>query len=666
MCQPSKWWWGLVPLAMLWIGASAFMTPLIESELSHRARSALVQNGPVPSSVKLAIEGRDVVLEGSAASEQQRHNLVLGALEIEGVRLVVNNLKAIPETKPVVWQAMREAKTLTMSGQVAGGRARQEIIAAAKKAMPSLVVHDQMIDAPEASRVTLATTVIALGQLAKLKTGSVVLAGNVLSIKGAAIDEATAVAVTVAAAQLQPPVQVGAIEVSGPVTPVKLATTQQLSAARTIAKAKPYVWTATKAGDVVNLTGSAPSDASRSLVIANAKGESGKVRVIDQLKIADGLPASVDYAQATAFAAKQLANLRSGSVTISDGALAIEGEAVDAPAFQSLPAAVAGDLPGGLKLDRLSIVPPRVANYKWSARREGKTLTLSGYYPDEATRQAMLIAITQRFADFTIKDSTAIASGAPAGFAPAMGMGLDQLARLESGEALIVGRRFTLSGVAASAKVAAEAKVALGKLVGGMPAEAKLTVAAPSPPAPTPATAKPAPLSSNVPPAALSSPTSAMTMPPAANAPATTAGSAIPAATLGGSSVPPLTTALSTEACSAELAAAAKTGTIAFASSKALVLTASDGLIGRVVKAMKRCPAVKIEIAGHTDRTGSVGFNETLSKARAEVIRKLLVRRGVDAARVTAIGYGAARPVADNETPAGKARNRRIEFAMAQ
>lgn len=81
---------------------------------------------------------------------------------------------------------------------------------------------------------------------------------------------------------------------------------------------------------------------------------------------------------------------------------------------------------------------------------------------------------------------------------------------------------------------------------------------------------------------------------------------------------------------------------------------------------MKRCSTVKIEVAGHTDSTGSEALNERLSKARAEAIRAMLVKHGVEAARIRTAGYGAAKPVADNVTPAGKAQNRRIEFVVVE
>lgn len=71
-----------------------------------------------------------------------------------------------------------------------------------------------------------------------------------------------------------------------------------------------------------------------------------------------------------------------------------------------------------------------------------------------------------------------------------------------------------------------------------------------------------------------------------------------------------------------------------------------------------------IEIAGHTDATGSEAQNLRLSQQRAETVRDYLISRGVNAAQLVARGYGSSRPVADNQTEQGKALNRRVEFRI--
>ena len=90
-----------------------------------------------------------------------------------------------------------------------------------------------------------------------------------------------------------------------------------------------------------------------------------------------------------------------------------------------------------------------------------------------------------------------------------------------------------------------------------------------------------------------------------------------------------------------------------------LVTAAAQAILGAP-------PTVVIEIAGHTDNSGDPARNRALSEARAVSVREALVVVGVPAGRLNARGYGSDIPVASNETPAGRFRNRRIEFKTQQ
>jgi outer membrane protein OmpA-like peptidoglycan-associated protein len=77
---------------------------------------------------------------------------------------------------------------------------------------------------------------------------------------------------------------------------------------------------------------------------------------------------------------------------------------------------------------------------------------------------------------------------------------------------------------------------------------------------------------------------------------------------------------------------------------------------------LKRYPALKVEIAGHTDSANSDAYNLDLSQRRADAVMKYFVDHGVEADRMTAKGYGEAEPIADNATQAGRFKNRRVEL----
>ena len=75
---------------------------------------------------------------------------------------------------------------------------------------------------------------------------------------------------------------------------------------------------------------------------------------------------------------------------------------------------------------------------------------------------------------------------------------------------------------------------------------------------------------------------------------------------------------------------------------------------------------VKLEVQAHTDSDGNVKFNETLSTARAESVKKWLLDHGVATDRLVAKGYGPSKPIADNKTVAGRAKNRRMQIVVLE
>jgi len=101
---------------------------------------------------------------------------------------------------------------------------------------------------------------------------------------------------------------------------------------------------------------------------------------------------------------------------------------------------------------------------------------------------------------------------------------------------------------------------------------------------------------------------------------------------------------------------------INFDVARATIRPESMGALNSIVKMMQEHPELKFEIGGHTDSDGDDASNLKLSQARAEAVRDRLVSMGIDAARLTAKGYGETKPLSPNTTPDGKANNRRVEL----
>ena len=95
---------------------------------------------------------------------------------------------------------------------------------------------------------------------------------------------------------------------------------------------------------------------------------------------------------------------------------------------------------------------------------------------------------------------------------------------------------------------------------------------------------------------------------------------------------------------------------------KAILLPISRDILEEVARSLVANPQVRVEVAGHTDSTGSRALNERLSLARAESVKAFLVENGVAAENMEVQGYASTQPVASNKTASGRAQNRRVEL----
>ena len=89
-------------------------------------------------------------------------------------------------------------------------------------------------------------------------------------------------------------------------------------------------------------------------------------------------------------------------------------------------------------------------------------------------------------------------------------------------------------------------------------------------------------------------------------------------------------------------------------------------MLDAVVQALKDSPRVKVRVEGHTDNAGNAGNNLMLSQQRALAVMNYLVAKGIDASRLSFIGFGGSQPISALKSEEGRRQNRRVEFRVME
>jgi len=105
-------------------------------------------------------------------------------------------------------------------------------------------------------------------------------------------------------------------------------------------------------------------------------------------------------------------------------------------------------------------------------------------------------------------------------------------------------------------------------------------------------------------------------------------------------------------------------GNVTFNTDSADIKSSFYDVLNSVMLVLKEFDKTLIEIAGHTDSTGSDQYNQGLSERRSTSVGQYFMAQGIDRMRVMTIGYGESRPIADNATPQGRELNRRVELTL--
>lgn len=477
-------------------------------------------------------------------------------------------------------------------------------------------------------------------------------------------------------------------------------------------KVEPFLWSARRRGNRIRLAGFVPNRATRQTIIGMINAALPGFDVVDRTKVARGVPPADTWLAGLSFALKQLASLKQGTVRFEDLALAISGEAEDAAGYRAVSAALKSGLPKGITLASAQITAPIASPFTWSAQFAGGQLVLSGHVAGEGAKSDLLAAAATS-PGTNVVDRMEPAEGAPQGWATVAVAVVKELTRLQSGNADTKDAALTVSGVAADEAQAQSVRAALRSALPAnfklndqirlreaavkapepapkaepAPAaaepqapvtpEPKMTDAAPQPqpkqPEPVPAPKQPDAPPQPVPTPAQPSAAKQAEPPKQADPPvkqAEPAPAAVPkpaepepkVAIATPAPAPPTPAAVAL--CQQNLSKIAGTGQILFDSDSATISPASFGTLNKLATAAKHCPGVRIAIEGHADIEGSTEYNQRLSVRRAEAVVEYLVKAGAAAEQLEAVGFGATRPVAPNNSLLNKARNRRIQFIV--
>jgi OmpA-OmpF porin, OOP family len=682
----------------------------IEADLGRRTQEALTRAGLDWAAPIFA--GRDGALTGKAADESGPPKALAAIRDAWGVRIAHDRSELLERAEKFVWSASsRGDGRVLLSGFVPNEDARKVVVASARNEFPKGEIVDEMKlarGAPDRD-AWLAGTTFGLKQIAQLKKGTAELEALDLSVVGEAGTTAAYKIVRQALAGEMPGgVKLAVEKITPPVI-------------------DPYVWNAKSNGGQVMIGGYAPSDQARKSLDAQARKLFPKAEIADKSDLAGG--ATEGWDKAALIALEQLAALKNGSADIKGREFTFAGEAADEATAAAVRKTLKSDVPQNFKISEQIRYPKGAqtpSGYTMSIAYDGKDIEVGGTVPSESARTALIDAVKARFPGRVVTDKLQVASGAPDGWQQCIIAGLAPLPRLTSGKTLLIDRKLSVTGSTADYGVAQgvpqEVKAAAGQTCD---AETKIEFTGQ--------------LKNNLTWRAIHDDSGALTLdgdvpddaargrlielaqslfpgarvldqmrivaaPPSswlevaqrglthlsklqrgevslAGADLTVKGLAaneavasdvrssvkrdLPAGFTGSDAIDVMSAdQQAASSCQDLMRDATNRGILEFDRAKADLTRESTETLKELAEIAKECPAFKIGIEGHTDAEGTDERNQRLSDRRARAVAEFLAREGVKSDRMTAVGYGATRPIADNGTADGRARNRRIEFVV--
>lgn len=322
MSQPTRWFWGLIPLVLLWGAGNVGLDAAIEQDVGARAvRAVAAVAGRTPGArpVVAQVEGRDVTIAGEVLSTDGATRAMAHLRAEFGVRRALGGLSQVVAQKPYSWFAGRLSDSVTLGGFVPDVQTAEANLVAAGAALPGLHVDDRQTIAFGAPDGFGAMTAAMIAELPKLASGRIALDDSRFCIEGRAVSPVSFRALEAAIVQLaRPGFQAVKCDLEPPIV-------------------APYRWSAEhRADDELVLRGYYPNDeVHRQLLQAVQRAFGAAIMLRDELQPGDGAPSA--FLEKIARAAADLARLREGRAELDGDIYTLSGKGPDSyEACQSL------------------------------------------------------------------------------------------------------------------------------------------------------------------------------------------------------------------------------------------------------------------------------------------------------------------------------------------
>jgi OOP family OmpA-OmpF porin len=333
----SKWWPGVVPLAILWAFAGWTSTAPLEADLAARANASLKDT--ILDKTRIEVAGRDVTFSADAFSEEGRRSSVASVEAVPGVRLVHDESRLVPEVRPYLWSAERDVVRVTLGGAAPLPASKSRLLEAARASLGGIEVVDHMGLARGAPPRFDAAALLLIDQVGKLKDGKITVSDATVSLSGMARDLGGREAIAAALKNLPEGFSVAANEV----------------------KAPPYIFQANKdpVAVTLTLTGYVPDNNVHAALAVAAGRKFFNEKVVDNLKASVG--AAPGFANAVTRALGALSRLSTGSLVVSDREVKLSGDALYDAAAGQIRAGLAKDMPQGWQVKADISIKPAAA-----------------------------------------------------------------------------------------------------------------------------------------------------------------------------------------------------------------------------------------------------------------------------------------------------------------